>query len=178
MSIPMTTLAAEHVAPEERIVRFILCPKNWDAEEKKMKPNFIHLRTNEPGVSFVRYDFLGGQEATIEKGNEYAEAVNRNKRKKGKPFAEEHLIGWGTCKAQEIINLDPKVISLIVDRPKETPYHVAIQFCLEGGVVRGIVKDAYILELFETIEDSILKYELLSDEGKEGSRALEASRKV
>ena len=69
-------------------------------------------------------------------------------------LAAEHLIGWGTCKAQEIINLDPKVISLIVERPQETPYHVAIQFCLEGGVVRGIVKDAYILELFETIEDS------------------------
>lgn len=169
MNEPIATFAADHVAPEERIVRFILCPKNWDSEAETLKPNFIHLRTNEPGVSIVRYDFLGGQEATIDKGKEYAEAVNRNKRKKGKPFSEEHLKGWGTCVAQEIINLDSKVISFIVERPQDAPHHASIQFTLEGEVVKGIVKDAYILELFETIEDSILQYVLLSDTEKEKS---------
>lgn len=161
MNESIVTLSSECVAPEECIVRFILYPKHWDVEEDQLKPNFIHLRANEPGISFVRFDFLGGKEGTVEKGNEYAEQINRCKRKKNKPFTEERLKGWGVCLAQEIINLDPKVISLLVERPYDAPHHVCIQFTLDGELVKGIVKDAYILELFETIEESILKYVLL-----------------
>lgn len=151
-----TTLSPEYVSPEERIVRFILCPKHWDIEEDKLKPNFIHLRKEEPGVSCVRYDFLGGKEGTVVKGEEFAAIFNNRKKK-----VEQHLKGWGACTAQDITNLNPNVISFSIDNPREKPWHACIQFTLEGGIVRGIVRDAYILELFEMIEESVLKYEML-----------------
>lgn len=57
-----------HVLPEERIVRFILKPKNINSDGS-MKEGFVKLRNEEPGVSCVRFDYLGGEDATIAMGN-------------------------------------------------------------------------------------------------------------
>lgn len=144
----------ELVLPEERIVRFILKPKNINADGS-LKEGFVKLRNEEPGVSCVRYDFLGGEDATIANGKAFAE--NYNKPRNGKPIPPQRmqkLHGWGQCTAQEIIDLDPEVIELIVDHPEERPYHVCISFRVNGEIVKGEVKNAYILDLFQKIEDT------------------------
>lgn len=142
------------VLPEERIVRFILKPKNINADGS-LKEGFVKLRNEEPGVSCVRYDFLGGKEATIANGKAFAEIFN--KPKNGKPIPPQRLQklhGWGQCTALDIIALDPEVIELIVDNPEERPYHVCISFRVDGEIVKGEVKSAYILDLFQKIEDT------------------------
>lgn len=143
-----------HVLPEERIVRFILKPKNINPDGS-MKEGFIKLRNEEPGVSCVRFDYLGGEDATIAMGNSFAEIFNNPRN--GKPIPPhklQKLHGWGQCTAQEIIALDPAVIELIVDNPAERPYHVCISFREDGEIVKGEVKNAYILDLFQKIEDT------------------------
>lgn len=142
------------VLPQERIVRFILKPKNINTDGS-LKEGFVKLRNEEPGVSCVRYDFLGGKEATKANGKAFAELFN--KPKNGKPIPPQRLQklhGWGQCTAQDIIALDPEVIELIVDNPEERPYHVCICFRVDGEIVKGEVKNAYILDLFQKIEDT------------------------
>lgn len=148
------------VKSEERIVRFILFPKDWDGDTNELAEGFVTLRLNEKGVSCVRYDYLGGENATIKEGQTYSTSVNNRKSQKAQKnnisFEPEQLIGWGHCTAQQIIGIDPDIIKLEVDAGR--PCHVTITFNKDGDTIKGIVKDAYILELFEKIQDEFEYY--------------------
>lgn len=144
----------DKVNNDEKIVRFILYPRDWNADLNELADGFFKLKNGEKGISCARYDYLGGQDATMERGESFAKNVTDRKRGKN-PLAEmQKLKGWAHCKAQEIIDIDPDVIFLSIENPEKDPCHVEIRFQKDGDVVKGIVKDAYILELFDKIEST------------------------
>lgn len=143
---------------DERIARFILRPKDWDMDDDILAANFVSLRDGESGVSCVRYDYLGGKANVVQQGTKHAERVTRGMQRTNSKAPNQRLAGWGHCTVEEIIVLDPEVISFEVDGKK--PYHICINFSTGGKIVEGVVKDAYILELFEMIEDTFEYYYL------------------
>lgn len=158
MNTDKRTYSRKNIDGEERIARFILKPRDWDMDDDVLAANFVSLRDGEDGVSCVRYDYLGGETGVIQHGTEHAMRVTRGTQKDKPDAPIQQLVGWGHCTVDEIIALDPKVISFQVDGKK--PYHICITFSTDGKIVEGMVKDAYILELFELIEDTFEYYYL------------------
>lgn len=144
----------DNVGSDEKIVRFILYPRDWNVDMDELADGFVKLKGGEEGVSCVRHDYLGGQDATRERGESFAKIVTDRKRKKNPKADEQKLKGWAHCTAQQIIDIDPDVIYLSIENPEKEPQHVEIRFKKDGGVVKGLVKDAYILELFDKIEST------------------------
>lgn len=144
----------DKVNSDEKIVRFILYPRDWNADLNELADGFVKLKGGEKGVSCVRHDYLGGQDATREYGESFAKIVTDRKKEKNPKADEQKLKGWAHCTAQQIIDIDPDVIYLSIENPEKEPQHVEIRFQKDGDVVKGIVKDAYILELFDKIEST------------------------
>lgn len=142
------------VGGDEKIVRFILYPRDWNVDADELAEGFVKLKSGEKGVSCVRYDYLGGQDATRERGECFAKIVTDRRRKRNPKADEQKLKGWAQCTAQQIIDIDPDVIYLSIENPEKEPQHVEIRFQKDGDVVKGVVKDAYILELFDKIEST------------------------
>jgi len=142
----------DRVDNDEKIVRFILYPRDWDEDMDELADGFVKLRSGEPGVSCVRHDYLGGHEATMTNGQGFAKFITNCSKKKNPDNPNQQLKGWGHCTAQQIIDIDPDIIFLFIEKPDESPEHVEIRFNKEGVIVKGVVKDAYILELFDRIE--------------------------
>lgn len=156
MNTDKSTYSDITISSDERIARFILKPKDWDMDDDVLAANFVHLREGESGVSCVRYDYLGGEASVFQHGITHAVRVTRGMQKSNPNASVQQLAGWGYCTVEDIIALDPEVISFDVDGKK--PYHICINFCSDGEIVKGLVKDAYILELFEMIEDTFEYY--------------------
>ena len=144
----------DKVNNDEKIVRFILYPLHWNTDTNELAEGFVKLKEDEKGISCVRYDYLGGEDATKECGDCFAQIVTNKKRGKNPNADEQKLKGWARCTAQQIIDIDPDVIFLSIENPEKNPHHVEIRFQNGGDVVKGIVKDAYILELFDKIEST------------------------
>jgi hypothetical protein len=61
MSEQGRVLVDDKIADEERLGRTVLSPRDIDSETGYPKENFITLRLNEQGISFLRIDYLGEQ---------------------------------------------------------------------------------------------------------------------
>ena len=59
MSEQGRVLVDDKIADEERLGRIVLSPRDIDSETGYPKENFITLRLNEDGISFLRIDYLG-----------------------------------------------------------------------------------------------------------------------
>lgn len=59
--------------------------------------------------------------------------------------------------ANEIASLAPDIISIVVDNPTGSPQHVNVMFRMEGDIVKGIVTDAFVLDIMDDLYH-LLKY--------------------
>lgn len=147
----MDSLDELKVSEDEKIIRYILSPKHIDVESGELIDNFITLRQEEDGVSCIRFEILGSKESAVADGNAFAEVYNRPKKNGQLPKNLQSLFGWGYWTANQILDLNRDIISLSVDPSRNC--HVLIKFNVDGDCVKGLVKDASILELFDMIQD-------------------------
>lgn len=122
---------------EELLARWVFSPRNMDPYTGKLKDNFIFLRQGEKGISFYRYD-KAGREATIEAGLKFCK--------------EDKLVALALATAGVIRNIDLEHISVLVSNPHH-PLHVEIRFKIDGVLMKGIIHDAYVMDLLDQIKD-------------------------
>lgn len=127
----------------ERVGRIVLSPRDVDLETGWPKENFITLRLNEDGISFLRIDYLG-EEIFLQKCKERELLYNRKKKK-------QSFVGWMEDTVRDIVSVDSNRIFTDIPDPINAPEHLLIKFRTDGDVVRGIVTDALVLDLMDEI---------------------------
>ena len=132
------------IADEEILARWVFSPRNIDPYTKKLKDNFIFLRKNEKGISCYRYT-LAGEDVTIEAGCHFR--------------GSDKLFALALAQAGNIRAIDKEHIEVIVNNP-DKPLHAEIRFNLGGELMKGIICDAYILDLFDQIKDLLVLKEI------------------
>ena len=124
---------------EELLARWVFSPRNIDPYTGKLKDNFIFLRQGEKGISCYRYD-KAGREATIKAGLKFCK--------------EDELVALALATAGDIRGIDLEHIQVLVSNPLH-PLHVEIRFTIEGALMKGIIHDAYVMDLLVQIKDPI-----------------------
>lgn len=141
----------------ERIGRVVLSPRDVDLETGYPKENFITLRLDEDGISFLRIDYLG-EEVFLQKCKEREQLYNRKKKK-------QSFVGWMEAKVGEIVSIDPERIFPDIPEPVKAPEHLLIKFRTDGEAVRGIVTDALVLDLMDEIFHCLKYEQALQEDG-------------
>ena len=122
---------------EELLARWVFSPRNIDPYTGQLKDNFIFLRQGEKGISCYRCD-KAGREATIKAGLKFCK--------------EDKLVALALATAGVIRNIDLEHISVLVSNPHH-PLHVEIRFKIDGVLMKGIIHDAYVMDLLDQIKD-------------------------
>lgn len=137
-------LSNDALCNAERIVRLVLSPNDVDEETRLPLQAFISLRPNEKGISFLRLDLIG-KDAVIAIGKDREAKFNLNAEEKNT------FVGWLQGVVGDLQAINPQVIQIVVNNPEKKPEHAEIRFCKDGELVKGIVTDAYILDILDEV---------------------------
>ena len=139
------TVGKTFVDDNERVARIVLSPRDIDECTGAPKANFISLRNNETGISFLRLDYMG-EGAFMTRGFERADNYNKHSKK-----IQYEFVGWMEGLVSDIKALAPEIITITIDNPKENPEHICVEFHFQGDIVKGIVTNAVIMDIMDDL---------------------------
>lgn len=128
------------VPEDEKIIRWIYDPRNYDVKSGKIKPNFICLRMNgENCISFTR--MIQGTDTALQQGSRF---IRMKKKKK-----VEYVWGAALALVKNIEAISKNEIK--VKYEEINPLHAGVYFCIDGELIYGGSYEA-------TIHSSKLQY--------------------